>query len=69
MEWLRGLLEAYGFQQRKQASGTSHFVFKRPGCLPITIPHRRPIKERYVRRVLEIIDSIENEPLEEPTDK
>lgn len=59
-EWLKSLLEAYGFEQRS-ASGTSHRLFKRPGCYPISIPVRKPVKERYVRDVLDAIDDIERE--------
>ena len=58
------LLEAYGFEERKKTrSGSSHVVFKRPGRNPISVPKAKPVKEHYVRDVLETIDELESEEL------
>jgi predicted RNA binding protein YcfA (HicA-like mRNA interferase family) len=59
-EWLSALLESYGYVQRP-TSGTSHRIFKRPRRNPISVPVRKPVKERYVREVLDAIDDIERE--------
>lgn len=36
-------------------------TFKRPGRNPITVPKARPVKEHYVREILEAIDELESE--------
>jgi hypothetical protein len=56
---LAALLKAYSYTPRKR-SGSSHVVFTRKGCNPITVPFRRPVKENYVRHVLQAIEQIEN---------
>lgn len=53
-EDLERLLEAVGFVAR--SPGGSHVTFKRPGCKPLTVPRRKPVKEHYVNEALDIID-------------
>ena len=38
-------------------SGSSHYTFKKSGCMPITIPKHEPIKKVYVEMVREIVES------------
>jgi hypothetical protein len=51
------LLEYYGFNYRKQTSGTSHNYFSKEGCEPFTIPKHKPVKSVYVRRALARIEA------------
>ena len=39
------------------SSGSSHKTFRKPGCMPITIPQHEPIKKIYVEMVKELIES------------
>ena len=51
------MLEAFGFVRRKQTSGTSHFVFTYADRR-LAIPFARPIKEKYVRKALLVVDDL-----------
>jgi predicted RNA binding protein YcfA (HicA-like mRNA interferase family) len=53
---LRKLLEAYGFTQRPQRSGSSHFWFFKEGCGLINVPYHRPVKQVYVRKVIQLLE-------------
>jgi hypothetical protein len=55
-EDIRKLLEFYGFELLRQSSGTSHFVFFKAGCGPITVPFRRPLKSYVVKSIIKILD-------------
>jgi len=37
--------------------GSSHFTFRKQGCMPITIPKHEPIKKIYVEMVRQIVES------------
>ena len=37
--------------------GSSHYTFRKEGCMPITIPMHEPIKKVYVEMVKEIVES------------
>lgn len=50
------LLEWAGFVRRAQRSGSSHFIYTKPGCPPLTVPRRNPLKEAYVKQALAFID-------------
>lgn len=38
-------------------SGSSHYTFRKQGCIPITIPKHEPIKKVYVEMVRQIVES------------
>ena len=38
-------------------SGSSHYTFRKPGCMPITIPKHEPIKKIYVEMVRDVVES------------
>ena len=38
-------------------SGSSHYTFRKAGCMPITIPKHEPIKKVYVEMVRQIVES------------
>lgn len=38
-------------------SGSSHYTFRKQGCMPITIPKHEPIKKVYVEMVRQIVES------------
>ncbi len=53
---LRKVLEYYGYKMTAPKSGSSHFVFRKEGKNPITIPRHEPIKKVYVEMVREIVE-------------
>lgn len=54
---LRKVLESYGYTMSAPRDGSSHYTFRKPGCMPITIPKHEPIKRVYVEKVREIVES------------
>ena len=59
-EELKRVLEEYGYTAKQPRSGSSHYTFRKPGCMPITIPKHEPIKKVYVEMVKEIVESEAN---------
>ena len=56
-EELRKVLEEYGYEMQNPRGGSSHFVFRKQGCQPITIPKHEPIKKVYVEMVKKVVES------------
>ena len=54
---LRKVLESYGYVMDAPRSGSSHYTFRKPGCMPITIPKHEPIKKVYVEMVIQVGES------------
>lgn len=38
-------------------SGRSHYIFRKQGFMPITIPKHKPIKRVYVEIVRQVVES------------
>ena len=56
-EDLDKLVRWAGFVLRPQKSGTSHFVYTKPGCpFRLTIPKKNRVNEAYVKQALRFID-------------
>ena len=56
-EELKKVLEAYGYTMKAPHGGSSHYTFRKPGCMPITIPKSYPIKKVYVEMVRDVVES------------
>lgn len=54
---LRKVLENYGYTMHSPKGGSSHYTFRKPGKMPITIPKHEPIKKVYVQMVKEVIEN------------
>ena len=54
---LRNVLESYGYEMNAPRSGSSHYTFRKQGCMPVTIPKHEPIKKVYVEMVRQIVES------------
>ena len=54
---LRKVLESYGYEMNTPRGGSSHYTFRKQGCMPITIPKHEPIKKVYVQMVRQIVES------------
>lgn len=53
---LKKVLEYYGYTMCSPRGGSSHYTFRKDGCMPITIPKHEPIKKVYVKMVKEIVE-------------
>ena len=56
-EELKRVLEECGYTVKQPKSGGSHYTFRKPGCMPITIPNHEPIKKVYVEMVKDVVES------------
>ena len=54
---LRRVLESNGYTMKAPRGGSSHYTFRKPGCMPITIPKHEPIKKVYVEMVRNVVES------------
>ena len=54
---LRKVLESYGYVMKTPGGGSSHYIFRKTGCQPITIPKHEPIKKVYVEMVRKVVES------------
>ncbi|AJY71856.1 toxin HicA [Geobacter sulfurreducens] len=54
-EELRRLLEGFGFECRQPRGGSSHFVFRKQGSMPISVPKDKPVNKKYVIQVIELL--------------
>ncbi|OUO26952.1 type II toxin-antitoxin system HicA family toxin [Eubacterium sp. An3] len=54
---LRKVLESYGYEMNAPRGGSSHYTFRKKGCMPVTIPKHEPIKKVYVEMVRQIVES------------
>ena len=54
---LRKVLEEYGYVMHNPSGGSSHYTFRKVGCMPITIPKHEPIKKVYVELVKKVVES------------
>ena len=42
---------------RTPRGGSSHCVFRKEGCMPITIPKHDPIRKVYIELVKEVVEN------------
>lgn len=59
-EELRKVLESYGYVMEAPRGGSSHYIFRKAGYNPITVPKHEPIKVVYVKLVREMVEREEN---------
>jgi len=45
------LLKAFGYEPKQPRGGSSHFVYRKKGAMPITIPFKRPFLKEVHRDV------------------
>lgn len=53
---LKKILESYGYTMHIPGGGSSHYVFRKPGYEPITIPKREPMKKIYIKIVRAVVE-------------
>lgn len=60
IEDLYALAKRYDIHFRQP--GTSHVTFIAPNGIALTVPARRPIKPIYIKRFVELIEALKEEP-------
>lgn len=53
---IRKVMESCGYTMKAPRSGSSHYIFRKKGKMPITIPKHEPIKKIYVEMVRAIVE-------------
>jgi predicted RNA binding protein YcfA (HicA-like mRNA interferase family) len=54
-EEIKVVLRAFGYMPK--AKGSSHVVFRKQGCLPITVPKaKNKVKKCYLKRIIELLN-------------
>lgn len=53
---LRRLLEGLGYECRQPGGGSSHYVFRKKGSMPISVPKDRPVNKKYVEQVIDLLN-------------
>lgn len=53
---LRKVLESYGYEMNAPRSESSHYTFRKQGCMPITVPKHEPVKKVYVEMARQIVE-------------
>lgn len=53
---LSRLLEGFGFERRQPSGGSSHYVFRKAGSMPISVPKDKPVNKTYVTKVIELLN-------------
>ncbi|WP_298032183.1 type II toxin-antitoxin system HicA family toxin [uncultured Dysosmobacter sp.] len=48
-------LESIGYQCEQPRGGSSHYTFRKSGCMPITIPKQSPMNRAYIKLVAEAV--------------
>ena len=44
-----------GYTQHQPKSGSSHYTFRKEGCMPVTIPKHVPINKVYIELVKDVV--------------
>lgn len=55
-EELKKILESYRYVISAPKGGSSHYIFRKAGYPPITIPKHKPIKKVYIEMVREVVE-------------
>ena len=53
---LKKLLDGFGFECRQPRGGGSHYIFRKTGSAPITVPKKKPVNTTYVKQVIRLLD-------------
>ncbi len=56
-EDLDKILREFGYERRQPGKGSSHYVYRKKDCKPITVPKKKPfVKEYYVKKVIDLLE-------------
>ena len=54
-EDLKKALLRMGYTAEQPRGGSSHYTFRKPGCMPITVPKHQPLNRVYIELVAEAV--------------
>ncbi len=54
-EDLKKALLRMGYTAEQPRGGSSHYTFRKPGCMPVTIPKHQPLNRVYIELVAEAV--------------
>ena len=54
-EDLRKALQKMGYIENQPKGGSSHYTFRKPGCMPITIPRHGKLNKAYIELTAEAV--------------
>jgi len=54
-EELAKALTKIGYTMEQPRGGSSHYTFRKAGCLPITIPKQQPMNKAYIELVADAV--------------
>lgn len=46
-----------GYTMEQPRGGSSHYTFRKPGCMPITLPRHTPMNRAYIRLVADAVQA------------
>lgn len=49
---IQTLLIGFGYSIRQPSGGSSHYVFRKAGSNPISVPKAKPVNQTYVKQVI-----------------
>jgi len=55
-EDLSKVLQKMGYTVKQPKSGSSHFTFRKAGCMPITIPKQQPLNKAYIIMIKKAVE-------------
>ena len=44
-----------GYTQHQPKSGSSHYTFRKKGCMPVTIPKHMPMNKAYIELAKDVV--------------
>lgn len=44
-----------GYTMNQPKGGSSHYTFRKPGCMPVTLPKQSPMNKAYIQLVAEAV--------------
>ncbi len=51
------ILRTFGYEKRNPSGGSSHYTYFKSGNPSImTVPEKKPVKEFYVKKVIELLE-------------
>ena len=53
---LRKILEACGYHLQTSRPGSSHYVFRKAGKRPVTVPRHGKIKRVYIKMIRDVVE-------------
>ena len=55
-EELHRLLDGFGYDCRQPRGGSSHYIFRKKGSMPISVPKDKPVNRKYVEQVIDLLN-------------